>query len=58
MKYLDEVGMSLVFYYFYARQRFTNIFGEMAEWLNVAVSKTVVQRKLDPGFESQSLRHC
>ena len=30
--------------------------GEMAEWSNAAVSKTVAQQLLGPGFESQSLR--
>jgi hypothetical protein len=30
--------------------------GEMAEWSNAAVSKTVVRRKMDRGFESPSLR--
>jgi hypothetical protein len=28
----------------------------MAEWSNAAVSKTVVRRKMDRGFESPSLR--
>jgi hypothetical protein len=31
--------------------------GEVAEWSNAAVSKTVVRRKSDPGFKSQPLRH-
>ena len=31
--------------------------GEMAEWSNAAVSKTVVRRKMDRGFESPSLRN-
>jgi hypothetical protein len=31
-------------------------FGEMAEWSNAAVSKTVVRQTVDRGFESPSLR--
>ena len=30
--------------------------GEVAEWPNAAVSKTVAQRKLGPEFKSQPLR--
>ena len=30
--------------------------GEMAEWSNAAVSKTVVRQSVDRGFESPSLR--
>ena len=33
-----------------------SIFGEMAEWSNAAVSKTVVRQSVDRGFESPSLR--
>ena len=33
-----------------------NIIGEMAEWSNAAVSKTVVRQSVDRGFESPSLR--
>ena len=32
------------------------IYGEMPEWSNGTVSKTVVALKSDPGFESLSLR--
>ncbi len=31
--------------------------GEMAEWSNAAVSKTVVRQPADRGFESPSLRN-
>ena len=31
-------------------------YGEMAEWSNAAVSKTVVPQSRDRGFESPSLR--
>ena len=34
------------------------IIGEMAEWSNAAVSKTVVPRSWDRGFESPSLRNA
>jgi hypothetical protein len=34
-----------------------NIIGEMAEWSNAAVSKTVVLLSRDRGFESPSLRN-
>jgi hypothetical protein len=33
-----------------------NNIGEMAEWSNAAVSKTVVRQSVDRGFESPSLR--
>ena len=33
-----------------------NNFGEMAEWSNAAVSKTVVRLPANRGFESPSLR--
>ena len=40
-------------YYFCRRPRQ----GEMAEWSNAAVSKTVVRLPVDRGFESPSLRN-
>jgi hypothetical protein len=39
-----------------AEKRLRKDFGEVAEWLNVAVSKTVVGRKAHREFESLPLR--
>ena len=44
--------ISLMKWLFYYHRRFV---GEMAEWSNAAVLKTVVPQKRDRGFESHSL---